>query len=72
VLPFNYKLVRTFNEKHYKKLKILFTNMGEYGGSEFYSRERIREIEHKYQKNIRDNVGEVIVRRYYTFPKKIN
>ncbi len=65
VLPFNYKVVRIFNKKHYPELKILFVNVGEYGGSEFYSRKRINEIEQRYQKNIRDNIGEVIVKRKY-------
>ena len=63
ILPFNYQVMRIFNEQHDPKLKIIYVNVGEYGGSEFYSRDRMNEIEYNYQKNFRDNVGEVIVTR---------
>lgn len=63
VLPFHTKLINLFNYTSNKELKIIFCNIGEYGGSEIFSIDEINRIEKSFQSNKRDNVGEVIVSR---------
>ena len=67
VLPFHYKLLNIFNYTDYDELKVLFINIGEYGGSEFFSIDNVKIIEERFRTNIRDNVGEIIIRREYKF-----
>jgi len=67
VLPFHYKLLNIFNYTDYDELKVFFNNIGEYGGSEFFSINNVKMIEERFRTNIRDNVGEIIVRRKYKF-----
>ena len=63
VLPFHLHLNHIFNYKCFKNLKIVFANIGEYGGSEFFSLKTKWDIETKYSRGIRDNIGERIVIR---------
>jgi len=65
VLPFHYKLLNIFNYTDYNNLKVIFNNIGEYGGSEFFTLKNVKIIEEKFRINIRDNVGEIIVSREY-------
>lgn len=65
VLPFQYKLLNIFNYTDYNDLKVIFNNIGEYGGSEFFTLKNVKIIEEKFRNNIRDNIGEIIVRREY-------
>ncbi len=67
VLPFHYKLLNIFNYTDYIDLKVLFTNVGDYGGSEFFNLKRIKIIEERFRTNVRDNLGEVIITRDYKF-----
>ncbi len=67
VLPFHYKLLNIFNYTDYKDLKVIFNNIGEYGGSEFFTLKNVKIIEEKFRTNIRDNLGEIIVKREYKF-----
>ena len=63
VLPFHYKVLNIFNYTDYNDLKVIFNNIGEYGGSEFFTLKNVKIIEEKFRTNIRDNVGEIIVSR---------
>ncbi len=65
VLPFNYRLLNLYEFISYEDLKIIFTNIGEFGGSELYSIRDKTRIELQYQNNFRDNIGEKIVIREY-------
>lgn len=65
VLPFHYKLLNIFNYTDYNDLKVIFNNIGEYGGSEFFTLKNVKIIEEKFRTNIRDNMGEIIVSREY-------
>ena len=67
VLPFHFKLLNIFNYTDYNELKVLFSNIGEYGGSEFFSIGNVKIIERNFRTNIRDNVGEITVRREFKF-----
>ncbi len=68
VLPFLSKLLNIFNYTDYKELKIIFNNVGEYGGSEFFTINGVKKIERSYKINSRDNVGEIIVVREFKSP----
>jgi len=70
VLPFHYKLLNIFNYTDYNDLKVIFNNIGEYGGSEFFTLKNVKIIEEKFRTNIRDNVGEIIVSREYEIKDK--
>ncbi len=72
VLPFHYKLLNIFNYTDYQDLKVIFNNIGEYGGSEFFTLKTVKTIEEEFRKNIRDNVGEVIVSRKYEISSEIS
>jgi Leucine-rich repeat (LRR) protein len=63
VLPFNYRLINMYEFISYEDLKIIFTNIGEFGGSELYSIRDKTRIELQYQNNFRYNLGEKIVIR---------
>ena len=63
VLPFYAKLLTIFNYTDYKNLKIIFNNVGEYGGSELFTINNVKQIEDAFRRNIRDNVGEIVVTR---------
>jgi len=65
VLPFHSKLLNIFNYTDYEDLKIIFNNIGEYGGSEFFTINDVKTIEESFKINIRDNVGETIVIREF-------
>ncbi len=67
ILPFHTKLLNMINHMSYARLKIIFCSIGEYGASEFFSIENLPRIEENFRKNIRDNIGEVIVKREYIF-----
>ncbi len=82
ILPFHSKLLNLFSQKIHPDLKIIFNNIGEYGGSEFFSIIEVQRIEEDFRIGFRDNVGESIIIReisedireaYYTlFGKFIN
>lgn len=63
ILPFYLKALGIFNQKMDDKLKIIYTNVGEFGASELFSVKRKEKIELSFRRNERDNVGEVIVTR---------
>lgn len=63
VLPFYLRLMGIFTYSTYKKLKIIFCNVGEYGGSEFFQRNQLNRIEKDFQNGTRDNIGEKIILR---------
>ncbi len=63
VLPFYIRLMEIFTYSTYEKLKILFCNVGEYGGSEFFQRNQLKRIEKDFQNGTRDNIGEKIILR---------
>ncbi len=63
ILPFHAKLLNIFNQKIYPNLKIIFTNIGEYGGSEIFSINEVKRIEESFRIGFRDNVGETIIIR---------
>ena len=63
VLPFHAILQKMINITKYQKLKFIFNNIGEYGGSEFFSVVTNPDIEKRYRENTRDNLGEKIVVR---------
>jgi Leucine-rich repeat (LRR) protein/predicted amidohydrolase len=65
VLPFIYRLHRILNEEYQPTIQIIYANVGEYGGSELFSIDVLPKIEKSYQRNHRDNVGEVIVKRIF-------
>ena len=62
VLPFHSKVLNLLNYSDYKRLKFLFDNVGEYGGSEYFSIHELPRIEEAYRNNTRSNLGEVIVK----------
>ncbi len=70
ILPFHTKILNLFNNPDCKDLKLLFTSMGEYGGSELFSINDISRIEENFRTNNRDNVGEIIVIRNYLSDRK--
>jgi len=70
ILPFHIKILNLFDNPDGKDLKLLFTSMGEYGGSELFSKNDISTIEENFRTNKRDNVGELIVVRQYITDKK--
>ena len=63
VLPFHSKLLNLYNQPIYEKLKIIFSNIAEYGGSEVFSIDQVKVIEENFKINLRDNIGEIIVIR---------
>ncbi|MFX1384214.1 MAG: leucine-rich repeat domain-containing protein [Promethearchaeota archaeon] len=63
ILPFYSKLLNIFNQQVYPNLKIIFNNVGEYGGSELFSINQVKRIEEDFRTGIRDNVGEKIIKR---------
>lgn len=63
VLPFYLRLMEIFTYSNYKKLKIIFCNVGEYGGSEYFQRKQLNRIEKDFQNGTRDNIGEKIILR---------
>lgn len=63
ILPFQSKILKMLESPDCKDLKIIYTSMGEYGGSELFSVNDKRRIENNFRLNERDNVGEVIVSR---------
>ncbi len=63
VLPFYLRLMEIFTYSNYKKLKIIFCNVGEYGGSEYFQRKQLNRIEKEFQSGIRDNSGEKLILR---------
>ena len=63
VLPFNLRLMEIFTYSNYKNLKIIFCNVGEYGGSEFFQRKQLERIEKDFKNGTRDNIGEKIILR---------
>ena len=63
ILPFHSKLLNIFNQRVYPHMKLIFTNVGEYGGSEMFSINHVKRIEENFRINNRDNVGETIVVR---------
>ncbi len=63
VLPFYYRVFNIYNQQSLKQLKIIYVNVGEFGASELFSVATNTNIEFGFQKNERDNVGEVIVTR---------
>ena len=65
VLPFYSKLINILNYTDYSNLKILFNNIGEFGGSEFFSIDKRWEIETNFRNGHRDNIGENIVIREF-------
>lgn len=69
VLPFHSKLLELMNYAKYQRIRIIFTNIGEYGGSEYFSIQKARQIEKRFRLNKRDNVGEVIVVREDELPE---
>jgi len=52
-----------FNQQINPNLKIIFNNVGEYGGSEFFSIIQVKKIEEDFRIGFRDNVGESIIIR---------
>jgi hypothetical protein len=71
VLPFIYRLHKIYHEIENPPLKVIYANVGEYGGSEVFSYENISKIEKDFQHNCRDNVGEVIVKRIIYLKKNL-
>lgn len=65
VLPFHLRLNEMYHSSEFahQYLKVVFCNVGEYGGSEYYSGENMNEIESKFKVGSRDNIGETIVIR---------
>lgn len=63
ILPFHSKLLNMFNQRIYPNLKIIFNNVGEYGGSELFSITDVKRIEEDFRTGLRDNVGESIIIR---------
>ncbi len=63
ILPFHTKLLNIFNQRTYPNLKIVFNNIGEYGGSEIFSITEVKRIEEYFRIGFRDNVGESIIIR---------
>lgn len=63
ILPFHSKLLNMFNQQIFPDLKIIFNNVGEYGGSEFFSIIQVKRIEEDFRIGFRDNVGESIIIR---------
>lgn len=63
ILPFHSKLLNMFNQRIYPNLKIIFNNVGEYGGSELFSITEVKRIEEDFRTGLRDNVGESIIIR---------
>jgi len=63
VMPFHTKLIQLFNNPDCEKLKFIFNNVGEYGGSELFSVEDIRRIEKANRTKQYDNFGETIIIR---------
>jgi len=63
ILPFHSKLLNIFNQRAYPNLKIVFNNVGEYGGSEIFSITEVKRIEENFRIGLRDNVGESIIVR---------
>ncbi len=63
VLPFHSKLFNILNYSTHKDLIIIFSNIGEYGGSELFSIDTNPQIEAKFRKNVYDNIGETIIVR---------
>ena len=63
ILPFHVKLLNIYNQKIYPNLKIIFNNVGEYGGSELFSITEVKRIEEDFRIGLRDNVGESIIIR---------
>ena len=63
ILPFHSKLLNMFNQRIYPNLKIIFNNVGEYGGSELFSIIEVKRIEEDFRTGLRDNVGESIIIR---------
>lgn len=67
VLPFHSKLLNIFNYSDYEELNFFFNNVGEYGGSEFFTIKKVKIIEENFRRNMRDNVGEIVVIREFEF-----
>lgn len=63
ILPFHSKLLNMFNQRIYSNLKIVFNDVGEYGGSELFSITEVKRIEENFRIGLRDNVGESIIIR---------
>lgn len=70
LIPFYYNMHRIFNFTPYDSLRILFANVGEYGGSELFTLNDKNRIEKNFRLGDRDNIGEIIVSRKYE--KKTN
>ncbi len=67
ILPFHTRLINLLNYTRYDRLKIIFSSIAEYGGSEFFSIDQIDRIEKSYRKKVQDNIGEVIVTREFVY-----
>ncbi|KKN48024.1 hypothetical protein LCGC14_0657100 [marine sediment metagenome] len=67
ILPFHTRLINLLNYTRYDRLKIIFSSIAEYGGSEFFSIDQIGRIEKSYRKKNQDNIGEVIVTRKFVY-----
>ena len=67
ILPFHTRLINLLNYTRYDRLKIIFSSIAEYGGSEFFSIDQIDRIEKSYRKKNQDNIGEVIVTRKFVY-----
>ncbi|MFX1237697.1 MAG: leucine-rich repeat domain-containing protein, partial [Promethearchaeota archaeon] len=62
VMAFYNNVFNIYNHR-LPQLKILYANVGEFGGSELFSVYTNSEIKYIFQKKQRDNIGEVIVTR---------
>ena len=67
ILPFHTRLINLLNYTRYDRLKIIFSSIAEYGGSEFFSIDQIGRIEKSYRNKVQDNIGEVIVTREFVY-----
>jgi len=63
VLPFQARLLSVLNYPQCKNTRFLFTNVGEYGGSELFSVSDNWRIEENFRKKNFDNLGEKIIIR---------
>ncbi len=63
VLPFHSKIYNILNYSSHRDLIIIFSNIGEYGGSELFSIDVNPQIEARFRRNLCDNIGETIVVR---------
>ena len=70
ILPFHTRLINLLNYTRYDRLKIIFSSIAEYGGSEFFSIDQINRIEKNYRIKNQSNIGELIVTRKFVYHGK--